>query len=208
MGRRFSDEEEKDIIEYYKLHSYKKTCEKFKIRTSHIWSIRKRYGVESCHNTKVDEQSIDLIKLKYEEQGHTLKQLAKDLKMSTGRIQKLLKDSGATIRHIGHHVYKASRTVNDNGYVIITLPFEYRHFAIRKGHAIAEHQFIMMKYLGRKLFKDENVHHLNGNRQDNRLENLELWSKKQPCGQRVIDKIEYAKQILEQYKDYVPNKQE
>jgi len=57
----------------------------------------------------------------------------------------------------------------------------------------------MEEHLGRKLLPNENVHHLNGNRQDNRLENLELWSTHQPQGQRVRDKIAYAKEIIALY---------
>ena len=38
-----------------------------------------------------------------------------------------------------------------------------------------------------------------GNRQDNRIKNLELWSKAQPAGQRVEDKVVYALEILRQY---------
>lgn len=64
---------------------------------------------------------------------------------------------------------------------------------------IGEHTYIMSEYLGRPLIKGESVHHKNGIRHDNRLENLELWDKRQPTGQRVKDKIKFYKEFLEQY---------
>lgn len=76
-----------------------------------------------------------------------------------------------------------------NGYVIIT------RGAISKG----EHRWVMEDHLGRELRPGENVHHINGVRDDNRIENLEVWSTFQPSGQRIPDKVSWAKRILEMY---------
>lgn len=95
--------------------------------------------------------------------------------------------------------------LNQAGYVVVGVPAE--HPGAKKNGKygqILEHRKVMQEILGRPLMGIENVHHINGVRDDNRPENLELWVKSQPAGQRAEDKVKWAREMLALYGDLFP----
>lgn len=90
------------------------------------------------------------------------------------------------------------RHVKRHGYVWISVP----SLVTGKKHAVMEHRYVMSKCIGRELFPEETVHHINGIRSDNSPDNLELFSSRHGPGQRVVDKVQFAIEILTLYPEF------
>ena len=84
-----------------------------------------------------------------------------------------------------------------DGYVKI---HDREHPRSDKGGFVFEHIKVMENKIGRRLIEKENVHHINGDKGDNKPENLELWSTSQPPGQRVWQKAKHYLSFLIGYK--------
>ena len=89
--------------------------------------------------------------------------------------------------------------MHKKGYVMVRAPGHPRARTAR-GY-VFEHILVMEEILGRTLASDETVHHINGVKNDNRPENLELWIRPHPTGIRVKDAVAWAHEILERYGD-------
>lgn len=92
--------------------------------------------------------------------------------------------------------WRGGRTYHKAGYVMVYAP---GHPRARTAKYVFEHILVAEEILGRPLHPDETVHHRNGVRDDNRPENLELWTRPQPPGIRACDAIEWAHDIIARY---------
>ena len=90
-----------------------------------------------------------------------------------------------------------------HGYWKVPVPPELRHLVNGQTSAL-EHRLVMAQHLGRALRPDESVHHRNGQKTDNRLENLELWSRYQPSGARVEDLLAWAWEVIRRHDPEAP----
>lgn len=74
--------------------------------------------------------------------------------------------------------YEPGKTLRRQGYIFVRLDVnDPYHSMAEASHFVAEHRLVMAKYLGRVLTRDEIVHHINGKRDDNALDNLRIVSR-------------------------------
>ena len=116
---------------------------------------------------------------------------------SCGCLQKeVMRERGGE----NHPNWKGGRRISEYGYVLRKMPW---HPNAQKGGYVFEHILVMSEFLDRPLHKNENVHHRNGFKDQNGINNLELWTVHQPPGQRAEDVLAWCEAYIAQYADDV-----
>jgi predicted XRE-type DNA-binding protein len=107
----------------------------------------------------------------------TQAQLAIKFKCHQTQISRILKKANLLTKRQAenHGSWKGGRVVTKEGYVLIKTETPVAFYSmINSGGYFVEHRLVVALALGRPLLKTEQVHHINGNKADNRLENLQL----------------------------------
>lgn len=112
-------------------------------------------------------------------EGKSIRQLSKIWKFNPDTMTRLLKDAGVQFRHKKatgeHHGMWRGGRIMAHGYwhLIVRDDSPFISMRTKRGYA-AEHRLVLAQKLGRPLTVDETCHHINGNKLDNRPENLQL----------------------------------
>lgn len=120
-------------------------------------------------HTEESKKKISNSKLGHKVSKQTREKLRKSMlkQFKNGRIKK-----GGSLKGSKNPAWKGGRCKLTHGYIIVHSP---THPYNMNGY-ILEHRLVMEKHLGRILLPKEVVHHINGIKDDNRIENLMLFN--------------------------------
>jgi hypothetical protein len=122
---------------------------------------------------RLSESEKELIR-ELKKQGKGIRKILQEVDSSYRTVSRVLQEAGLTDNTGENHPdWNGGRRIDKNGYVCVHLPIGHP-LRYKDCTWILEHRLIMSAYLGRRLESFESVHHINGIRSDNRIENLQL----------------------------------
>ena len=179
--RKFTDEVEMEIGNRY---GQGETCvtlsREYDVTPATIMSIVRRAGVSVRPRTGIRKDVGDERLLELWNAGDSVFQIHKQTGVNQGTIRRRLEAAGVQVesRHAkGERIpgFRNYRINGSGGYVLRNVPADSPFASMRNGKGyVPEHRLVVAERLGRPLRKDEHVHHIDGNRQNNTDENLQL----------------------------------
>lgn len=141
------------------------------------WNVCKENGIvfQRCKDWPIEK-----IRMWKEVEGKTDSWIAEQIGCAHGHVSRICKKHGIRTHRTGprsgpgHPEWKGGTIVDKDGYILEYCP---GHPYARNSGYVLQHRLVMEQHLGRYLEPNEVVHHKTPNKQDNLIENLELFSK-------------------------------
>lgn len=187
MYKVLSDEQEVQIVLLYSEGAgLENLAEKFKCAPNTIKRTLLKHDIKLRLNVKPQDSIGDAIVKMYVDEKKSIYRIAKELNTNVGRIgsylsvrnvktrspkeaKKVENPQGPTVSN-----WRGGRRTIGKGYIYIYSP---DHPNATKDKYVMEHRLVMEKKLGRYLESNEIVHHIDGNRGNNKISNLQLCTK-------------------------------
>ena len=177
-------EVEKEIVEKYKKGELSSVLAKeYNCCQVTIWNTIKKYGVKPRNTGGVVKQltpeETKIITNRWLN-GESQSSIAKDYNLHQSVISRFLMENGVEknenggARGIHNAKWKGGIKIQE-GYIYRKIPYQHKYFCMTDSRGyVAEHRLVMAESRNRILSDEEQVHHINGIKDDNRIENLEL----------------------------------
>ncbi len=164
------------LVEYNRGKSLRTLAEENDCQPTAIRNTIRRMGGETRGSTAPKFWTPDRVQYIQDEysKGRTQASIAEDLGVDQTAVSIQLRKQGIG-RWEPRKLPKGGRVETANGYIYVIPSKDDLSYCVPNSSGyVAEHRLVMGKALGRPLSSDETVHHVNGDRQDNRFENLQL----------------------------------
>lgn len=194
MAKKTTPEEQDRIVKMYTVEkmSQSQIAKAVGFTPSGVALLLHRHGIRSRDygglggNRKyrlTDEQVRQMVEMY--QGGASCETIAEDLGVPWLVVNRRLKQSGVQLRPAGfrkgadHHAWVGGRVMTAGGYVLVQVQPDDPFFsmAVKKAEGapyVLEHRLVMARHLGRVLDRHETVHHIDGDRTNNQIENLQL----------------------------------
>ena len=140
--------------------------------------------------------------------GYSCEDIAKKVNIPWITVNRLLKEQGVELRPGGfqegdkHHGWRGGRIEQGDGYLLVLMRendplYCMAQSKVGKLKYALEHRIVMARHLGRPLQKNETVHHIDGNKQNNDLSNLQLRRGKHGKGSALVCRCCGSRDIIE-----------
>src|SRR6266568_4243306 len=187
MNRTSQELEAKIVQRYQDGLSIEQVVKELNVTQGTTYRVLKRNGVTLRYSNMLrTPDNIEAIR-QMSESRTGLREIAKELGTSFRTIERIRQENGIESgfgRGEKHQSWTGGRRIDHNGYVLVWLdPQDPMVIMSKFDNYVLEHRLVMARKLGRPLKDYETVHHINGDRQDNRPENLQLRKGRHGKGQ-------------------------